>query len=149
MWEQVVIDEARSWLGTPYDAKQCLKGVGVDCGTLLHTCYSRVLRLPPMPRDYAVDFATHNPEEIYLDFIAPFVEKVDRPIFGGLGTWQFGRAFGHGGVVTHEGSIIHAYGRTAAGKVLESRPSFFRVGGKPREVKWWYPKPEMIEQMNG
>ncbi len=147
MWAEVVEAEARTWLGTPYAARQCLKGLGCDCGTLLHTCYSTVLKLPKMPRDYAVDWSTHNPEEIYLDFIAPFVEKVARPIFGGIGTWQFGRAYGHGGFITVKGSIIHSYGRTGGGKVLESRPSFFRVGGAPRRVKWWYPNAETLEKL--
>lgn len=149
MWEEKVLNEARSWLGTPYVAKQCLKGQGCDCGTFLHHCYSTVLPLPPMPKDYAVDWALHNPEELYLDFIAPYVRQIDAPRPGGLGTWLFGRAYAHGGIVTEQRSIIHAYGRTTAGTVRESRVSFFTLGGKPRPVKWWYPTDETIELMNG
>lgn len=32
---QAVIDEARAWLGTPYQHQARLKGVGVDCAGLL------------------------------------------------------------------------------------------------------------------
>lgn len=148
-WEQHVLNEAESWLGTPYAARQCLKGQGADCGSFLHHCYSLVLPLKTMPKDYAVDWSLHSTDELYMDFIKPYVEEVDRPIYGGLGTWLFGRAYAHGGLIDRDGSILHAYGRTGAGTVRRSRVSFFRLGGKPRPVKWWYPTAETIEMMNG
>jgi hypothetical protein len=100
-----------------------------------------------MPRDYAVDWALHSDEEKYVNWIKQYSDEVSRPIFGGLGTWQFGRAYAHGGFVTERGSIIHAYGRTDQGIVKEDRPSFFsHKGGKTRGVRWWYPKQELIDQ---
>jgi cell wall-associated NlpC family hydrolase len=146
-WEDIVVNEARSWKGTPYVARQCVKGVGADCGTFLHHCYSLVFPLGPMPRDYAVDWARHSDEELYLNWIASYADEVDRPIYGGLGTWLFGRAYAHGGFVTDKGTIIHAYGRTEMGKVKEDSPRFFAFrGGKTRDVKWWYPKQELIDK---
>lgn len=35
-----VVDEARSWLGTPYHLNSAIKGVGIDCATLLLGVYS-------------------------------------------------------------------------------------------------------------
>jgi cell wall-associated NlpC family hydrolase len=146
MWEQVVVDEARAWKGTPYAARQCVKGVGADCGTFLHHCYSLVFPIGQMPRDYAVDWCLHQKEELYVEFVQRYAVEVDSPVFGGVGTWKFGHVYGHGGFVTERGTIIHAYGRTSMGKVKEDSTRFFNYpGGKPREVRWWYPKQELID----
>lgn len=146
-WQDIVVDEAREWMHTPYVARQCRKGIGADCGTFLHHCYSLVFPIGKMPRDYAVDWSLHSDEEKYVNWIETYADEVDRPIYGGLGTWLFGRAYAHGGFVTDKGTIIHAYGRTTAGKVKEDRPSFFVYpNGKLRPVRWWYPKQELIDK---
>ena len=83
-WRQAVEDEARTWKGTPFHHKGRVKGVGVDCGGYLHCVYSQFFPLPEFPREYASDWAVHSENEIYLDWIAPFVVEVKAPVQGGL-----------------------------------------------------------------
>ena len=70
--EQVVA-EARSWLGTPFQHQQALKGVGVDCLTLIIAVYRAVF---PEVRvevpDYAPDEFLHQSAERYADGLRPY-----------------------------------------------------------------------------
>lgn len=139
-WRDWIEDEARTWMFTPYQHKCRIKGVGVDCGGMIYQTYDPLLGpFKPFPKDYAPDWALHRENEIYLDFIAPYVVLVDRPCPGGLAMFKVGRNFSHGAVCTRKGSFIHAWGRNQSGCVIESRLSFFTVGngGKPREVKYF------------
>jgi cell wall-associated NlpC family hydrolase len=135
-WRQVVIDEARSWKRTPYVHKGRVKGVGVDCGGMIYEIFAPLLPLPSFPKDYPQDWAMHRESnELYLDFIMPFVKEVDQPVMGGITVFHFGRNFSHGAIVSEKKTFIHAYGRNDFGKVIESRAEFFYQGRKPRPQK--------------
>lgn len=138
-WRDWVVAEARSWKGTPYVHKGRVKGVGVDCGGIIHTIFNQLVPLAPFPRDYPQDWAMHKEgNELYLSFIMPYVEEVPSPVKGGIALWHFGRNYSHGAICTERGTFIHAYGRNDFGKVIESAPSFF--GG--RKVKYFDLRPE-------
>ncbi len=112
-WRLNIIAEARSWKGTPYQTKGRIKGVGVDCGGLLHVCYSKLTQLPPFPQDYAADWALHSEgPELYLDFITPFVVEVKKPVPGGIALFKVAHRFAHAAIVTE-------WGRNSAGGVVE------------------------------
>lgn len=128
---------ARSWIGTPYHHKGRVKGVGVDCGGLIYELFSPHLHLHPFPSDYAQDWALHNANELYLSFIADYVKEVISPSPGNIVMFQFGRCFSHGGLVTDKNTVIHAWGRTAHGKVMESNWSFFLQGQSGRLRKFY------------
>lgn len=121
-----LLAEARSWIGTPYHHKARIKGVGVDCGGLLYEVYSPYFTFPPYPTNYAPDWTLHRENEIYLDFMTPYAVEVSDPVMGGVAVFRAGRNFGHGGIVTEKGTIIHAYGRNGFGAVIESNMAFFR-----------------------
>lgn len=137
-WRQWVIDEARTYKGTPYQHKGRVKGVGVDCGGMIYQIYTPLLGpFAPFPSDYAQDWSVHRDNELYLDFIKDHVISVPGPVPGGLAMIQMGRNFAHAAVCTEKRTLIHAWGRTQAGSVIESRVSFFRDGsGKMRRIKY-------------
>jgi cell wall-associated NlpC family hydrolase len=138
-WRQYVIDEARTWKGTPYQHRGRVKGVGVDCGGIIHTVFSPLLPLKPFPKNYPPDWCLHRENEIYLNFIMPYVTPVPKPVPAGIALFKIGRNFGHGAICTEKGTFIHAWGRNQHGSVVESRLSFFTIGngGKFREVQYF------------
>lgn len=133
-----IVKEARSWIGTPYHHKSMIKGVGVDCGGLLYQVYKPIIpAIGTFPSSYAEDWSMHKDDnEIYLDFIMPYVIEVPFPIVGGVSVWKYGRNYAHGSIVVADGRWVHAYGRTSHGQVLETKENFFhaRHAGK-RPVK--------------
>jgi cell wall-associated NlpC family hydrolase len=138
-----ILAEAESWIGTPYHHMARCKGVGVDCGGLLYEVYNpHYGPLPAMPV-YPQDWALHTENEIYLDFIAPFVREVRYPVAGGIALLQFGRNYSHACISTGDqfGWFIHAYGRNGYGSVIKSRLQFFKLpNGRLRKVKFFEPK---------
>ena len=136
-WRAAVVAEARSWLFTPYQHKGRIKKVGVDCGGLLYECYQDIFGpFKAFPNDYPADWGMHKDgHEIYLAFIMPYVVEIAQPIRGGFSLFKVGRNFSHAAIFTERGTYVHAWGRTQAGAVVESRPMFFRMGAKAREAK--------------
>lgn len=146
-WRQWVIDEARSWKGTPYHHTGRVKNVGVDCGGLLYEVYAQLFVLRPFPKDYAQDWALHRGEELYLNSIGKYVEQVKNPAPGGFGLFKVARAFSHAAIVCEGGkSFIHAWGRNRSGCVIESTSKFFSLASKQREVKWFDVKPAFMRK---
>ncbi len=132
-----ILAEARSWIGTPYHHKGRLKGVGVDCGGLIYELFAPHLPLRPFPSDYPQDWSLHKGDELYLDFIQDHVKEVQAPSVCGLVMFQFGRCFSHAGLVTESNTVIHAWGRTAHGRVKESPWNFFLRGQMSRSRKYF------------
>lgn len=130
-----VIAEARSWIGTPYHHKGRVKGVGVDCGGMVYACYEPHYHLKPFPDDYPADWCLHDQQELYLDWISPYVSEVRHPVPGGLSLFRFGKCYAHAAIYTEKNTFIHAYGRTKFGQVKEDPLTFFRVGGLIRPVR--------------
>lgn len=137
-WRDAMIEEALTWEGTPYQHKGRIKGVGVDCGGLVYQVYEPHLGpFPPFPKDYAPDWGLHRDNEMYLDFIMPFVVEVDKPVRGGLTMVRIGRNFCHAAICIGDNQFLHAYGRNQHGSVVKSKIGFFRHPGtkKMREMK--------------
>lgn len=137
-WRDELVAEVRTWLGTPYQHKGRVKHIGVDCGGLVYQCYSPFLGpFAPFPKDYAADWALHRDNEMYLDFIMPYVVEVPEPVYGGLSMVKIGRNFAHAIICTGQNEFIHAYGRNQHGSVVKSKIGFFRhpATKKMREMK--------------
>ena len=45
---QLIVDEAESWIGTPYIKRGTIKGVGVDCGMLSYMVYKKFNLVPDL-----------------------------------------------------------------------------------------------------
>ncbi|HGJ8792219.1 TPA: hypothetical protein ACJYO5_001510 [Neisseria gonorrhoeae] len=106
-----IVEEARSWLGTPYHHHAMVKGAGVDCAMLLVAVYGAVGLLPEGfdPRPYPQDWHLHRDCERYLGFVTQFCRETESPQAGDIAVWRFGRSFSHGGILAGGGKVIHSY----------------------------------------
>jgi len=111
MTREDVLDEARSWIGTPYAPGQMVKGAGVDCGMLLIGIFRNVGHLDPGfdPRPYPIQWHFHQAGERYLGIVEKFAwEITSSPLPGDIVLFKFGKCFSHGAVVIKWPLIIHA-----------------------------------------
>lgn len=106
---QRVCDAARTWLSTPYHPHARVKGVGVDCATILAEVYIEAGLVPHVEiGHYSPDWHHHRSEELYLKEIEKYAHEVTEPKAGDIAVWQFGRTFSHGAIVLDWPLIIHA-----------------------------------------
>lgn len=106
---QAVLDEAASWLRTPWRHASAVKGAGVDCGRLLIEVYANCgLIARYTPDYYPQDFALHSSEERFLANIERYAKQVLTPEKGDIAVWQYGRCFSHAAIIVDYPLIIHA-----------------------------------------
>lgn len=147
---QRVVAAARTWLGTPYHHAATLKGVGVDCATLLVACFQEAgligaLNLP----HYSGQWHLHQEEEKYTDFIRQLGAEVERrpPLPGDVVVWKFHKCFAHGAIVVEWPTIIHSMIRIGCmiddalkNQMLTTVSERVPTQGQPRPMKvfsWW------------
>jgi cell wall-associated NlpC family hydrolase len=115
---QLIVDECRSWIATPYHHAADVKGSGVDCGMLLIKVFANVGLIDFIdPRPYPRDWHMHKDGERYLGIVeglcgpeVPNAEVADRGLLpGDVLVWRFGRTFSHGGIVTAWPHFVHAF----------------------------------------
>lgn len=105
-----VIDEAKTWLETPFHHEAMIKGVGVDCGHLIMGAFSAVGAFAAFkPDDYPPDWHFHRGEERFLDCLRKVADPVGDPLPARVVMFRFGRCASHGGIVIEWPLIIHAY----------------------------------------
>ena len=128
---QKVVAIAKTWLKTPYHHMAKIKGVGVDCLTLLSEVYREAglvgeLEIPYYPKD----FMQHSGAELYLDGLLKHAYEIDtKPQAGDIIIWKFGRCFSHTAIVIDYPQVIHACAGSSvtiddaeAAEWLSSRP---------------------------
>lgn len=103
-----VVEEASSWLGTPYHHCGRVKGAGVDCATLLAEVYEKCGLVPHLEvPHYPLDWMLHRSVERLKDM----VERVARPVAlalpGDLLLWRLGRLYSHGAIFLGGIRIVH------------------------------------------
>ena len=107
-----VVEEALSWIGTPYHHAASVKGAGADCGTLLIEVYSRCDVIEKFkPRKYSRQFHLHRDEEWYKRYVESWATPVDTPQMGDICLFKVGRLFSHGAVVIDWPHVVHAMAR--------------------------------------
>lgn len=118
---QAVVDEALSWLATPYHHHGRIKGKdgGVDCLMLLAEIFERsglVGRVDP--GNYARDWHLHRNEEAYMLGLMRFATQRpadELPIAGDIALFRFGRTYSHGAIVVGAAAqlprvmLVHSY----------------------------------------
>ncbi len=104
-----VVDEAMTWIGTPFANRARIKGVGVDCANLLVAAFASVERVT-VPA-YPPDWFLHSDREYLLDVIRPLCVPIDDPTIGDIAVFQFGRAVSHAGIIVDDNPrrMIHAF----------------------------------------
>lgn len=115
---QAVVDEALTWLRTPYISGQMVKGAGCDCLTLLAGTFINVGLVAPFPIPrYSADWFFNQSKETYLEGLLQYCIEQEDPSYipqpGDALLWKFGNCYSHGALVLDYPQIIHAYvGRT-------------------------------------
>jgi cell wall-associated NlpC family hydrolase len=108
---QAVVAEAASWLRTPYHHMGRLRGVGVDCLTLLAEVYERAgiighVEIPFYPPDWHL----HRGVELYLGGVLDRATEIPGPPQpGDIALFKMGRCFAHGVIVIRWPQLIHAH----------------------------------------
>lgn len=107
---QRLVDEAMTWLNTPWHHAGRVKGAGVDCGQILIEIYVNCgLIERPTVDSYPADWALHRDEERYLAVVERYCHVIETPRPGDIVVYQNGRSFSHGGLVVAWPTIIHAH----------------------------------------
>lgn len=135
---QRVIDEAESWLRTPYHHAAAVKGVGVDCAQILIEVYAAVGVAEKFTTDhYPSDWMLHRSEERYLANVERFCVQVSKPQMGDIALFRYGRCYSHSGIVVQWPRLIHAqredgccYADASMGDLLGREVKFFSFFGK-------------------
>jgi cell wall-associated NlpC family hydrolase len=109
---QAMIDEAMTWLKTPFHHQGRVKGAGVDCAMLLADVYYQCGLIPFIdPRPYPIDWHFHRGEERFLKWVEKYAHEVTVPQKGDIALFKFGRCISHGAIIVQWPMIIHAYYR--------------------------------------
>ena len=107
---EAVIEEALTWLTTPWHHAAGVKGAGVDCVNLLAEVYTAVgLMERPIIPYYPQDIMMHRNKETCLCEIEKYTHEVDEPMPGDIVLWKFGRIQSHAGIIIDWPTVIHSY----------------------------------------
>lgn len=113
-----VVAAARAWVGTAYHHNASIKGVGVDCGTLLIAVFIETGHMKPVAMDHwSSQFHLHSAEPLYERALTDNgARQFDGPPRSGdIVLYKQHLQFAHGAIVVAPDPlrIIHAY---AAGR---------------------------------
>lgn len=115
-WEarerRMVVNEALTWLGTPYHHQGRVKGAGTDCAMILCEVFHDVGLLPRIePEYYPPDWHLHRSEERYLNEVVKYLQPCNYLIGqpGDIVLYRYGRCVSHAAIVVEWPTIIHAY----------------------------------------
>lgn len=107
---EAAVQEALTWLRTPYHHMARVKGAGCDCATLLLEVYHTIGAIPEIDIGYyPQDWHFHRNDERYLGWIKKYAKQVDVPQKGDIALFRFGRCVSHGAIVTDWPNVIHSY----------------------------------------
>lgn len=108
-----IVEEAYSWLGTPYGNCGDVKGPNgiVDCAMILVRVFSAVGILPLTfdPRPYNSNWHLHQDEARYMAGLEQWAHQVATPGIGDIPMYRFGRHASHGAIIVSDDLIIHAH----------------------------------------
>lgn len=106
------VEEAMTWLNTPYHHQASVKGAGVDCAQLLLSVYHAIGMIPKIDvGNYPHDWHMHNGEELFLGWIQKYGKQVEQPKAGDIALFKYGRCVSHGSIVVEWPTVIHSYFR--------------------------------------
>lgn len=104
-----VVAEAMTWLRTPYHHQGRIKGVGVDCATILLEVFHVAVNAENAFPEYSPEWHLHRSEEVYLRWMQKYTREVEAPGVGDIIVWKWGRCFSHGSIYLGNDELIHSY----------------------------------------
>jgi cell wall-associated NlpC family hydrolase len=106
-----VLEEAETWLGTPFCNQASIKGIGVGCGSLLAAVYRNagILDIPNVTSfgHFPLGWSLHTKEERYLHIIEQYMKEMEAPQPGDTALFRIKGVFGHSGIVVEWPKVIH------------------------------------------
>ena len=100
---RAIVEETKTWIGTPYRGWSCLKGAGTDCGQLLYGVFHGLGFIPEMelPKDYSLQVAQHQASTEYLSVVDRFFRQIEEAEVqpGDLVVYKLGLAYAHAAIV--------------------------------------------------
>jgi cell wall-associated NlpC family hydrolase len=124
---EIIIAEARSWLGTKWRHGQRVKHEGTDCVGFIIELGKTFGWIPAdyIPPVYSSQHALHRAESLLNAELARFADPVAPPVkdmtawrAGDILAFRYERTAGHAGIYIGEGRMIHSY--MPRKKVIES-----------------------------
>jgi cell wall-associated NlpC family hydrolase len=132
---RAVVEAARAYIGTPYHQNGMIKGVGVDCATLLALAFKDAGVLLPKITSYSSQWHLHSDDPLYEKAILNHgCRQVDLPDIGDIALYFQGRQFSHGAIISglEPLTIINAY--APARRTLEGpETDFGTIAGVKRK----------------
>jgi cell wall-associated NlpC family hydrolase len=107
---RAVIEEAKTWLLTPWEHAARVKGAGVDCAQLLAAVYTKAGVLAAMPEIpyYPRDWHQHQNAQVLRSIVEKYADKVEEPVAGGIVLFEFGKVYSHAAIIIEWPLCIHA-----------------------------------------
>ena len=127
-----VIQEAKTWLKTPYVPEARVKGAGTDCGQFLLGVFENAGLIPHIEiPHYPVDIAANCAVPMYLNKIKEFCTLTnDEALPGDIIVYKFpgSKVPHHAAILYSDEYIIHSHVKT--GVTLSNRKGFrkFEIG---------------------
>lgn len=109
---RAVLDEAHSWIGTPYRHQASVKGAGCDCLGLVRGVWRALYGAEPaMAPPYTPDWAERSGRETLLEAAAQHMHAISTPQPGDVLLFRMARdaPMKHCAILDEEGRLIHAY----------------------------------------
>ncbi len=127
-----VVHVLRTWLRTPYHHAAKIKGVGVDCATLIAATFEEAGFIEPIETPkYSPQWHLHRNIELYRTAVLEYAREItkEEARAGDVVLYRFGHVKAHGGLITERGwpFIIHAYSR--AEMAIEANGEGGELGG--------------------
>lgn len=128
----VVIEEARSWIGTPWHHRARVKGAGVDCLQFVVGVFAACGLCDDLDTGYyGQDWMWHRNDELILDGLRQYAHEVETPSLGDIVVYKFGRTFSHVGIIAGPDELIHAF--IDERQVITGQPDGGRLAGRERK----------------
>jgi cell wall-associated NlpC family hydrolase len=116
-FRKAIVDEALTWVDTPYNAYGRIKGVGVNCAYFLYGVAKNAKVIPedaPFPSSYSPQFSQNVKEERLLGIIQSYgaIELLESQVKpGDIVVYKNGLSHVHAGIILDwPTSIIHVTG---------------------------------------
>jgi cell wall-associated NlpC family hydrolase len=133
-----VLEEAKTWLRTPFHHEGRVKGGGVDCAMLLAEVYERASQIPRiLPEHYPHDWHLHRDEEKYLAWLLKFTQAVETPLPADVAIFKVGRTWSHGAIVVDWPIVIQAWFETTVEYADASKDPLVRFPVRFYTLKEW------------
>ena len=113
-----IVEEAYSWLGTPYHQGCCIKGIngGISCGDLPVDIFKvmgfipKSFKLPYIYKDWHRGLKKNVPEDLFRNIILKFGYEISfkERCRGDVITFKYNNIESHIAIIVEDDCIIHA-----------------------------------------